>query len=157
MKKYLLLSAMLLAVMTGCAGGPKPQPAPSDEVLIAQEDGKIRAAVVHVVQDNPGLDLSASLALVSAAKGMPELENLVYSTQVVGCSTAAPCSAPPAAVAQQEGEEGHAEVGNSGTGTAQAAPAAGADSSVLSLDGPRPPADQRNPVQKGKLPGKLPE
>jgi hypothetical protein len=141
MKKYLLLSAMLLAALTGCAGGQKPQPAPSDEVLIAQEDGKIRAAVVRVVQEAPSLGLPASLALASAAKGLAALQSFAYTSNV--CSAAAPCSAPPAAVARQEGEEGHAAAGNSGSGAAQAAPAAGADSPVLSLDGPRPPADQR--------------
>lgn len=133
MKKYLLLSAMLLATLSGCAGGQKPQPAPSDEVLIAQEDSKIRAAVVQVVQTAPGLGLPASLALASAAKGLAALQSFAYT------STAAPCSAPPAAAAGQEGEEGHAAVGN------------GVDSQILNPDGPRGPVDQRRkaPIELG--------
>jgi len=142
MKKYLLLSAILLASLYGCAGGQKPQPALSDEVLIAQEDSKIRAAVVQVVQTAPTLNLPASLALVSAAKGLPQLRFFSYASNV--CTSAAPCPAPPVTAA-----------GNSGTGAAQAAPDAGADSQVLSLDGPRPPADQRDASQR-KAPLQLP-
>lgn len=132
---------MLLAALTGCAGGQKSQSAPSDEVLIAQEDSKIRAAVVQVVQTAPSLGFPASLALVSAAKGLTALQSFTYTSNV--CSAAAPCSVPPAAVARQEGKEGHAAAGSGGTGAAQAAVAAGADNPVLNLDGPRPPADQR--------------
>lgn len=154
MKKYLLLSAMLLtAALTGCAGGPKPlpdPPAPSDEVRVAQGDVEVRKAVVDAVRESPELDWPRSFALSSAAGGFDGLRYLSVST----CS-AAPCPAPPAAVAGQEGEEGHAAAGNSGTGAAQAAPAAGADSPALRLDGPRPPADQRDASQR-KAPLQLP-
>lgn len=139
MKKYLLLSVMLLAGLSACAGGPKPKPAPSDEVLIANEESAVRKKVVDVIANAPDIDFPGALALTSAAGGLPELKVLAYSV----CSAASPCPVPPAAVARQEGEEGHIAAGSGGTGAAQAAAAAGADSPVLSLDGPRPPADQR--------------
>ena len=139
MKKNLLLSAMLLAALYGCAAGQKPQSPPSDAVLIAREDGKIRAAVVQVVQATPSIGLPGSLAWVSAAKGLPQFRVLAYS---VGCETA-PCPVPAAVVAEQRGEEGHAAAVGGGEGAAQAAPAVGAECEVLTPSGPRPPADQR--------------
>jgi hypothetical protein len=159
MKKYLLLSVMLLANLTGCVEQKTPSAPPSlpaphyEEGSIAAEDIKIRVAIVQAVQAMPSMEFPGALALLGASRGMPRMERLTY---IAGCENA-PCSVLTATVAEQRGEEGNSTVGNGGAGIAQAG-ATGAEGQTPEPSGPRPPADQRGPeVQKGKLPGRLPE
>ena len=137
-KKALLLIGILLT-LSSCASqsqgpsAPSRPSGPSDEVLIAQEDGKIRAAVVQVVAVSPSLSLPASLALVSAAKGLTGLQYLAYSNSNTVC-TIAPCPAPVLAAMTTPDPVPLPDPVPQGV-----------------QEGPRPPVDQRKaPIQLGK-------
>lgn len=139
MNKKALLLGILMSLSSCAVQSPPPAPSPpsgpSDEVLIAQEDGKIRAAVVQVVAVSPSLSLPASLALVSAAKGLTELNYLAYSNSSTVCNIA-PCSAPVSAALT--------------TPDPVPLPLPAAVPEEVQ-EGPRPPVDQRKaPIQLGQ-------
>lgn len=141
MKTKLATLFAALTLLSACAGSKPPQvlPRTSNEVLIAQEDNKIRAAIVEVVQNAPNMGFPAGLVLAGVSKGLTKLRNVSFASNV--CYTAS-CPPPPVSVVKQEGGEGHSTADNSGNGTAKTDPVASTDGSVLN-DAPRPPVDQR--------------
>lgn len=144
---FALLLLAAAALSSGCAKPESNQRPPSDEVLIAKAHQETQKAVIDLVKERPEISLPASLALLGATSGMPpKWHSSLASLQTISynsCSPAALCSFPPAAVDRQ-GENGQNQDQDGGAGAAQAAPAAGADSPVLSLSGPRRPSDQRD-------------